>query len=217
VIIVVGVLRSAPGTGGVDGAGGRSVSIARAAVQSGATVQLVGKIGDDPPGDLALLSLAADGIGHAAVLRDTTHPTARVPPSPDPVEPAMAVLDEATVESQAEGPAAAFDAQDLELALRYLSDFRVLVLADVLAEDARRVATDAASFSSAHIVAVIPTGAEPPAYEPMTALEAPESDSGDEFAALVGRYAAALDEGAAPEAAFRQATRGAGWEPAAQA
>ena len=91
------------------------------------------------------------------------------------------------------------------------------MLADTLADDARRVATDAASFSSAHLVAVLPAGAEPPAYEPMTALEAPESDAGDEFAALVGRYAAALDEGAAPEAAFRRATRGTGWEPAAGA
>ena len=79
------------------------------------------------------------------------------------------------------------------------------------------MAIDAASFSSAHLVAVIPPGAEPPAYDQLTALEAPDGDAGDEFAELVGSYASALDAGAPADAAFRLATGGTGWEPAARA
>jgi hypothetical protein len=181
-------------------------------------VQLVGKIGDDPPGDLALLALAADGIGHAAVLRDASHPTVLVEAPVEPAEPSVAALDEGPVEIAVTGPdVAALDAQDLELALRYLADFRVLVLADSLDPEGQRVATDAASFSSAHLVAVVTAGVEPPAYEPLTALEAPASEGGDEFAALVGRYAAALDRGDEPDRAFGKATGGAGWQPAVEA
>ena len=51
-------------------AGGPAAAIARACVLAGATVQLAGKVGDDPAGDEVLLSLNRDGIGHVALLRN---------------------------------------------------------------------------------------------------------------------------------------------------
>jgi hypothetical protein len=44
-------------------------AIATSAAALGATVEIVGVVGSDGPGDRMLLELAARGIGHAAVLR----------------------------------------------------------------------------------------------------------------------------------------------------
>jgi hypothetical protein len=52
---------------------------------------------------------------------------------------------------------------------------------------------------------------------PSTLLEAPPDDPDGQFAALVGRYAAALDTGASAEEAFRTALGASGWEPVAPA
>ena len=49
---------------------GPAAAIARACAAAGATVQLAGKVGDDPPGDEILLGLTRHGIGHVALLRD---------------------------------------------------------------------------------------------------------------------------------------------------
>src|SRR6185436_19279643 len=75
VIVVVGnpVARAA-----VDGpalAAGRPVRVAIAAVAAGATAQIVGRVGEDPAGEAALLDLARHGVGHAAILRDPSRPT----------------------------------------------------------------------------------------------------------------------------------------------
>jgi hypothetical protein len=47
-----------------------------------------------------------------------------------------------------------------------------------------------------------------------TVLEAPSNGADGAFAAMVGRYAAALDRGEDPAAAFGQATDEAGWSTA---
>src|SRR3954449_12127991 len=52
------------------GAAGLAVAIGRAAVAAGASVQLIGKVGEGPDGDAILLDIASAGIGHVAVLRD---------------------------------------------------------------------------------------------------------------------------------------------------
>jgi hypothetical protein len=46
----------------------------------------------------------------------------------------------------------------------------------------------------------------------VTLLEAPQEDPDEQFAGLVGRYAAALDAGVAADEAFRDALGAAGWE-----
>src|SRR4051794_37418806 len=68
-IAVVGSPAAARQTAGVQAAG-VAVAVARAAVAAGASVQLIGKVGEGPDGDAILLDIAAAGIGHVAVLRD---------------------------------------------------------------------------------------------------------------------------------------------------
>lgn len=187
-------------------ADGRAVSIARAATAAGASVQLVGKVGDDPEGDQLLADLARAGIGHVAVLRDAAART-----------PVVALLpDDAETDDQPLPPpeGLGLDAADVELALRYLTDFRVVVVADPLSTDARRSVAEAASFAGAHLVVVadssssgddLPDGA--------TILQGPTTADADGFARLLGAYAAAVDRGTAPGAAFDEAATAVGLEP----
>jgi len=77
------------------------------------------------------------------------------------------------------------------------------------------VAADAATYHRAAMIVLTPEGAEPPRLmsDEATLLEVPAEDGGA-FAELVGRYAAALDGGRAPEDAWRDAIDETGWEPA---
>ena len=110
----------------------------------------------------------------------------------------------------------ALDAGDIELGLRYLTEFRVVVVADELGETALRVAADAAGWNNGTLLAVVPHGRPEPAGMPPDAivLGAPADDVDGVFDRLVGQLAAAIDAGADPRAAFREAVAGAGWEPA---
>lgn len=196
-------------------AGGLAVGVAGAAAAAGADVQLVGKIGDDAAGEAALLDLAARNVGHVAVLRDPSRPT------PETADPAVA--DAAPFEDPDGAPWPAphgdgplLEPADIELALRYLPDYRVLVVADALPGASLEVAVAASRWSGAALVVVVPQGSEPPALTPDdTVLEAPDSDPDGAFASVVGAYAAALDRGEEPSEAFATASQGAGWAAAA--
>lgn len=173
---------------------GPCVAIARAAVAAGARVELVGSIGDDAEGNAVVVGLARAGVGHAALLRD---PAARTPHAERPREGMLPRLDRG----------------DIELGLGYLLDFSVLLLAEPLDPDAEAAALDAAAFRGAHVVAVLPHGALPGERlaAAATVFEAP-ADGGGAFAAMVGRYAAELERGAAPADGFARATAQTGWE-----
>jgi hypothetical protein len=168
---------------------GRAAQIALASRAAGARVELVGAVPDDDDGDAVVLALGREGIGHAAVLRD---------PSSGPVR---------------------IDAADVSLGLSYVSDCAVLVIAEPLSDAAFAVAADAAAYHGAFLVAVLgPGAAEPAAGLPpeTTLLREPSTEGVDAgevtaFAATVGRYAAELDRGTEPAAAFRAALGGE-WE-----
>jgi ribokinase len=214
-----------PGAEAQPRPGGLAVRIAIACREAGARVELVGSLGEDPEGDLVVTGLGQAGVGHAALLRD---PGARTP----------------RLDGQGrvvgEGPLPRLDAADIDLALRYLPDCRVLVVTEPLGGDAASVTAEAASFHGAAVVAIVPAGTAPdPAIaEVATVLEVPmgradgagEADGEDgadgdgesapgegdgtnaAFAALVARYAAGLDAGRAARDAFEEAVRGTGWE-----
>ncbi len=113
--------------------------------------------------------------------------------------------------SFAAGPA--LDAADLELALRYLPDYRVVVIAQPLDAAALAAAVEAVRWSGAELI-VVASGDGPPAAplpDGATILEAPSEDAEGAFATVVGRYAAALDEGMTPAAAFEAASGATGW------
>jgi hypothetical protein len=211
VIVVIGQ----PALGRVDDepvAAGSPARIALAAAARGAAVQLVAKVGEDADGEALILALAQGRVGHVAVQRDPAHPTP-LAGAPDDAPDAGELVD--LPSKQASG--LALDAADVELALRYLTEFRVVVLADELDPAAVRMAADATGWSNATLVAVIAEGGHEPAGLPADAivLGSPADDAEGAFDRLVGELAAAIDAGADPQAAFRELVDGAGWEPAA--
>jgi hypothetical protein len=197
-------------------AAGPTVGIAAAAAAAGADVELVGKIGDDPAGEVILLDLAGRGIGHVAILRD---PTRATPETTDAdgadsaeAEPFEDPSDVPEPPATAEGPT--LEPADIELALRYLPDYRVLVVAESLASDALQVVLAASRWSGAAMILVVPQGSEPLDLPDATILEAPADDPDDAFASVVGGYAAALDRGEEPAEAFASASTASGWAAA---
>lgn len=114
------------------------------------------------------------------------------------------------------------DGADIDLALRYLEPSGVVVVADDVTTDVLAVVVEAAEYASARLIVLVPPGGIAartlPAGIPgsATVLVAPDDDGGGgAFEALVGAYAAALDAGAEPEAAFVDAQSATGWEVAA--
>ncbi len=197
------------------GPAGRACEIALAAAARGASVELVGRAGDDRLGDALMIALGRAGVGHAAMLRDPAWPTRVVispldgdglAPEAPPASPAPA------------GPAAGprLDPADVTLGLGYLTEFRVLVVVDDVPAEALPAAIDGAAFAGARLVLLVRPGWSPPAATPADATILAVPDDGDDgaFGALVGAYASALDAGADPAEAFRSATGSAGWEPA---
>jgi sugar/nucleoside kinase (ribokinase family) len=213
VIIVLGRPRvHRPDPSGELLPGGLAAEIALALGRGGVGVELVGSIGDDPEGDRVVVGLGQAGVGHAALLRD---PAARTPSRG------------ATAVGR---PLPRLDAADVELGLRYLPACRVLVVADTLAPSAMAGALGAAAYHGAAVVVVAPAGSIDPDTlgDDVTLFEAPVADeldaatdepaaSADEFAfaQFVADYAARLDRGEVPAAAFAAALGDSDWEPSA--
>ena len=199
-------------------ASGVAATVARIAAAAGAEVQLVGKVGEGPMGDAVLLSLAQSHVGHVAVLRDAS---AATPIAPRSAEPQTLLEDEGELPSDADGadppaiiePAApTLDSGDLQLALRYLPDYRVVVVADPLDDPALRTVVAAAGWAGAQLIVLVAAASKASSIpDEATVLEAPALDPEGAFAAVVGAYAAALDRGAPPAEAFASASAGSGW------
>jgi hypothetical protein len=213
VIVVIGNPLARQSEKGIVAAG-VAAAVGRVAAAAGADVQLVGKVGEGPTGDAILLSVAQAGVGHAAVLRDASAAGSMAPDASD----AEAVLDPIDGDEPPVTPAEAtpgsppLDAGDLELALRYLPDYRVVVVADLFDEAARGTIVAAARWAGAQLIVVLPAGSTGSGVpDDATVLEAPAADADGAFAAVVGAYAAALDRGATPADAFASASVGSGW------
>ena len=222
-IAVVGRVAGIPGEdGGVAGLAG---SVALAAAGRGSRVELVAKLGDDPAGDRLLFALTRAGVGHAAILRDPARST--------PLGEATASdggaderADEPSTDQLAEAPPDPNAARtsdlglelapgDLELALRYLTDATVIVLADPV-PGLVPVAVDGAGFTGAALVILGAPGELPDedAAPGATVFASPGRDPGGAFAALVAEYAVELDAGRDPGSAWAAAARRLGAEPA---
>jgi hypothetical protein len=151
-----------------------------------------------------------------AILRDPSRATPAIAPTPAD-DPAFDDADgDRTMADDRDSAAAAdglsLEPADIELALRYLPDYRVLVVADSLAEPSLRVALDAASWNGAVVVVIVPAGsAQSVAADDATVIEAPPRDPDDAFAGIVGAYAAAIDRGEEPAEAFASASSTLGW------
>jgi len=234
VIVVVGSPIAQPTVHGIR-AGGLSADVARAIAAAGASVQIVGRVGEDPTGDVVLLALAANDVGHVAVLREPARPTPIAdPPTIPPVGPdesadpdgaalGAAVLDDDDVTDRVGGAeddadpgmplgGLSVDADDLELALRYVPDYRVLVVAADLDPEAIESVAAAVAWSGAHLVVLLADGSATPAIpDEATVFLRPVTDPDGAFAAMVAGYAVALDRGDEPGDAFAAAQRSGGW------
>ncbi len=221
-IVVIGSPLVRPGTGDhPSAAAGLAAGIAAAATAAGGTVQLVGRVGDDPAGEAILLALARDGIGHVAMLRDPARPTPAIVPPPEPGPDSTP--DDAPFPAEPEGSTilepgvpASLDQGDLELALRYLGSFSVVVVAEPLDATASVVVADAVAYNQASLIVLLPVGADGPAL-PADAieLEAPAHDPDGIFARTVGEFATELDRGADPADALASVASAQGWQRAA--
>lgn len=204
-------------------ADGLSVRIALVAASNGRSVQMVGNAGEDAEGDAVVLALAQGGVGHVALRRDAGIST---PMAPEPEDRDSEGPDDlsslGTDPRRPRQPASlgfSLDAADVELALRYLTTFSVIVLSLPADTEMARVVTAAAGWADARLIVVVGSGEPVPDGLPPDAivLEAPDEDPDGVFAELVGAFAAALDDGGDPAAAFEASMAEAGWQPSAEA
>ena len=221
VIVVIGALGL---RGNIDepAADGLAPEIAISAAAAGARVELISKAGDDPAGDAVLIALAQAGVGHVATLRDPARltPVRSLPAEPtDPADPAVdagpvtpteaLAVDLAAPSGEDDAtpdPPPMLDAADIALALRYLTDFEVLVAVhptpDLLAE-----AVVAAAWAGARLVLVVEPEADVPAGVPSDALVvSAAADDAEGVGERIGRYAAALSRGDDAASAYRELT-----------
>lgn len=200
---------------GVVVADGMTSRVALAAAGAGRSVQVVGKIGDDATADAVILDLTRGGVGHVALLRDPARATPlEAPPAHDgplDVEGDEVVTSPAAPIAPGAGPA--LEAADVDLGLRYLTDFSVVVLAEPVEPDTVAIVAEAARWASARMILVLAIDAPVPEALPadIVIFEAPDADPDGVFADLVGAFAGALDDGAEPEAAFRASIASDGW------
>jgi len=188
VIVVIGS-PSALARDGVVRAVGLSSLIAIAAAAHGRTVQLVGRLGDDGVADAVLQDLARQGVGHVAVLRDPAHPT-----------PADTAADGSVADHPPTATGLELEPEDVELALRYLTDFAVVAVVgesgSVLA-----VVERAASWGTSALVVV--GGVVSDAQDAAGHLGPVAGETSDAFARRVGDRLAALDAEAGPVRSVR--------------
>jgi pfkB family carbohydrate kinase len=216
VIVVVGnPIACAPHAG--NGLAGVPAGAAAAAARAGATVQLVGKAGEDRAGDDLMLALARAGVGHVALLRDPAHPTpiAEAFDEDDETGDAPAKAPSVIPADSAERPS--LDAADVELALRYLQDYTTVVIAEPQPDAVMSIVVDAAAFAGAALLLVVDGaagGSAPPASA--VVFETPGADPDGAFATMLGELAAAIDRGTPVAAAFREVQGRLGLTPAGE-
>lgn len=208
---------------GAVAAAGMVSRVALAAAGPGRTVQLVGKTGDDPTADGVVLDLARGGVGHVALLRDparaTPLETSSVDdPADDDAEGSAeddvpdAVRTAATAPGG--GPAGpALEGADVDLGLRYLNEFAVVVVAEPVGPEIVAIVADAARWGEARMILVVGAGEGVPDGLPadVVVFEAPDADPDGAFATLVGTFAAELDDGTDPREAFQTSIASDGW------
>ena len=205
-IAVIGTPRLR-GRGSEAEVAGLAAAIAVAAAATGSRVELIGKVGDDPPGDAVLLALTRRFVGHVATLRDPARPT----PVIHAAEEAADVDGTEAAPTEAAPPAPpvqipVLDAADVGLALRYLPELSVIVTVHTT-PDVVDEAGAASGWAQTALIVVVPPGAVAPEGLPETATVVAVADD-DELeggaGAAIGRYGAALDLGEPASEAYAE-------------
>jgi sugar/nucleoside kinase (ribokinase family) len=211
VIVVVGnpILRRPASAGADPGLAGSAAIVAAAAARAGSDVELVGRTGTDPDGDAVVLALAEARIGHAALLRISAPTPVIGEPADDAPGGVAADLDAGT-DQAASDPG--LDEADVDLAMRYLPEIRVIVVTPEVPPGPAAVAIHAAGWTGARGIRLVPEGTSAGDLPQETIVLEAGSDPDGVFGSLVGEYAAALDRGEDASAAFRRLVGASGWE-----
>ena len=190
------------GSGTDAEAAGLAASIAIAAATAGARVEVIGKLGDDPAGDAVVLDLARRQVGHVAILRELGRRTAVVEAREDVAVETITEATEADITSASAADTPSLDAADANLALRYLPEIAVIVAVH-LAPDVLAEAIAAAGWAETALVVVAAEDEDPRVDLPKNAVTIAAADADESgVGAAIGRYAAALDRGETPDAAY---------------
>ena len=189
--------------GRVDASGdavpaGFAATVATAAAAAGSKVELVTRIGEDDAGDAVILALARAGIGHVATLRDAGRRTPVLDSTDDDAGPDL--NDHATSTTAESPPGPMLDGGDVGLALRYLSDYRVIVVAHAADADLLDEVVAAAGWSGARLVVIASPAIE--VAVPNDAIVIAAEPDAEAVAGRVGRYAAVIDGGGDPDTAY---------------
>lgn len=176
-------------------------AVASAAVEGGSQVQVVARVGDDDVGDAVLLGLASRHVGHVATLRDAGRRTPLIQSTEDPADES-----DPTAENVDAFDDASLDAADVGLALRYLTDYRVIVIAHMIDGALIREAVSATSWAGGHLIVVAPPDVTLDAPVPADALVLLAAPDAEAIASRLGRYAAAVDEGGNLDRAYAALT-----------
>lgn len=186
---------------------GLAARIAAAAATQGGTVQLVGAAGEDAAGDEVVLALARAGVGHVALLRKAGQAT--------PVRAAADPFGDGVDDDAPPPDAPPLDPGDVDLALRYLPEADVIVVAAPGSPGILGVTAQAAGWFDARLIVLAHDGPELAALPAESiAFEPPADDRDDAFATMVAAFAVALEGGEAPAEAFERSVAGAGWASA---
>lgn len=132
---MIAIIGSPVATQAADGshrAAGLGVRVARHLVREGERVEVIGRIGADRVGEELTLSLARDGIGHVALMRDAALAT--------PVGPSARGV--------------ALDRGDAQLGLRYLTSYAAVLLIDPASDALIQCVAEEAAYCGAHLVVV---------------------------------------------------------------
>jgi hypothetical protein len=204
-LVVIGPVR-ARRTGEDVVPDGLTVGIAMRAAAEGSRVEVITKLGDDGLGDAVLIALGQAGVGHVATLRDAAHATSvrtdavGADPAAEPDE-APTARPTATGADALAGPV--LETGDVQLALRYITDFTSLVAVH-LPQSVLGEVIDAAVWGSARLVVVLDRDDAAASSLPTDAVAvlAVDDDADTALADALGRYAGALDRGDEPAAAY---------------
>lgn len=182
-------------------ADGSVVRVAAVVAGRGGRVEILGRIGEDEPGEAIVLDLARRSIGHAAVIRSPGRRTPLLDGPPGSGEPL------------------GLDGGDVELGLRYFVDLVAVVVSDPIPPSALEVAARIAAAQEASLVVVTERGEAVPAavaeiVPGVVVLEAPGREGRPAFDRFVGELADRLAAGMASREAFREALAASGWERA---
>ena len=133
-IVVIGTL-GARTEGAAYKPAGYAATVAVALAAAGEPVEMVSKVGVDSVGEALITQLASAGIGHVALIRDGARAT--------PVDGAASLE---------------MDAADLQLALRYLTNFDAVLLVDPADDSMVGTVLDACAYVGARLVLTRPEG-----------------------------------------------------------